>query len=51
MKIKELLCDRQSFVKSRTTLEDNAYVLMHYENGAVNQRRVYGWSQNQDRRL
>ncbi|MBU8786954.1 MULTISPECIES: Gfo/Idh/MocA family protein [Bacillus] len=35
MNIKELLCDRQSFVKSRAPLEDNAYVLMHYENGAV----------------
>ncbi|GIO18969.1 putative oxidoreductase YfiI [Oceanobacillus oncorhynchi subsp. incaldanensis] len=35
MKIKKLLCDRQSFVGSRYPLEDNAYVLMHYENGAV----------------
>ena len=35
MKIKKLLCDRQSFVGSRAPLEDNAYVLMHYENGAV----------------
>ncbi|MBV7321315.1 MULTISPECIES: Gfo/Idh/MocA family protein [Bacillus] len=35
MKIKELLCDRQSFVGSRAPLEDNAHVLMHYENGAV----------------
>lgn len=35
MKIKELLCDRQSFVKSRAPLEDNAHVIMHYENGAV----------------
>lgn len=35
MKIKELLCTRQSFVKSRAPLEDNAYVLMRYENGAV----------------
>ncbi|MCY8025972.1 Gfo/Idh/MocA family oxidoreductase [Bacillus sonorensis] len=35
IKIKELLCDRQSFVKNRAPLEDNAYVLMHYENGAV----------------
>ncbi|PKG21746.1 Gfo/Idh/MocA family protein [Niallia nealsonii] len=35
MKIKELLCDRQSFIKSRAPLEDNAHVLMHYENGAV----------------
>ena len=35
MKIKELLCDRQSFIPSRAPLEDNAYVLMRYENGAV----------------
>lgn len=35
LKIKQLLCDRQSFIKSRAPLEDNAYVLMHYNNGAV----------------
>jgi predicted dehydrogenase len=35
MKITKLLCDRQSFVGSRFPLEDNAHVLMHYENGAV----------------
>lgn len=35
MKIKELMCDRQSFIPSRAPLEDNAFVLMHYENGAV----------------
>lgn len=35
MKIKELMCDRQSFIKSRAPLEDNAHVIMHYENGAV----------------
>ena len=35
MKIAELLCDRQSFVRSRAPLEDNAYVLFHYANGAV----------------
>jgi len=35
MKIKKLLCDRQSIVGSRAPLEDNAFVLMHYENGAV----------------
>lgn len=35
MKIKNLLCDRQSFIPSRAPLEDNAMVLMHYENGAV----------------
>ncbi|MGV7213085.1 Gfo/Idh/MocA family protein [Bradyrhizobium sp. UFLA05-112] len=35
MKVTRLLCDRQSFVKSRAPLEDNAYVLFHYDNGAV----------------
>jgi predicted dehydrogenase len=35
MEIKELLCDRQSFISSRVPLEDNAYVLMRYKNGAV----------------
>ena len=35
MKIEKLLCDRQSFIKSRAPLEDNAYVLTHYDNGAV----------------
>lgn len=35
IKIKELLCDRQSFIKSRKPLEDNAYCLIHYDNGAV----------------
>lgn len=35
LKLKEVLCDRQSFVGSRFPLEDNAYVLMRYENGAV----------------
>lgn len=35
IRIKELLCDRQSFIKSRAPLEDNAYVLMRYDNGAV----------------
>lgn len=35
LKIKRLLCDRQSFIPSRAPLEDNAMVLMHYENGAV----------------
>jgi predicted dehydrogenase len=33
--IKQILCDRQSFIKSRAPLEDNAYCLMHYDNGAV----------------
>jgi predicted dehydrogenase len=35
LKLKQVLCDRQSFVKSRAPLEDNAYVMMHYENGVV----------------
>lgn len=34
MKIKRLLCARQSFVKSRAPLEDNAMVLMEYDSGA-----------------
>lgn len=34
LKIKRLLCARQSFVKSRTPLEDNAMTLMEYESGA-----------------
>ncbi len=33
-KIKRLMCARQSFVKSRAPLEDNAMTLMEYENGA-----------------
>jgi predicted dehydrogenase len=35
MKIERLLCDRHSIIKSRAPLEDNAYVLSHYDNGAV----------------
>lgn len=35
LKLKQVLCDRQSFIASRAPLEDNAYVLMRYENGAV----------------
>ena len=34
LKIKRLLCARQSFVKSRAPLEDNALTLMEYEGGA-----------------
>lgn len=34
-KIKSLMCTRQSFVKSRAPLEDNAFTLMQYENGAM----------------
>ena len=35
LKLKQVLCDRQSFIKSRAPLEDNAFVLMRYESGAV----------------
>ncbi|MGJ9385137.1 Gfo/Idh/MocA family protein [Salipaludibacillus sp. CF4.18] len=35
LNIKRLMCSRQSFVKSRAPLEDNAYTLMEYDNGAV----------------
>ena len=35
LELDELLCDRQSFVKSRAPLEDNAYMLLRYKNGAV----------------
>ncbi|KIH83242.1 Gfo/Idh/MocA family protein [Pseudomonas batumici] len=35
LKIIRLLCTRQSFVKSRAPLEDNAYTLMEYEGGAT----------------
>ena len=35
MKITKLMCTRQSFVKSRAPLEDNAYTIMEYQNGAV----------------
>lgn len=40
MKIKRLMCSRQSFVESRAPLEDNAMTIMEYENGAVG----YAWS-------
>lgn len=35
LKIKRLMCTRQSFVKSRAPLEDNAFTLMEYDSGAV----------------
>nr|WP_256557928.1 Gfo/Idh/MocA family oxidoreductase [Marinobacterium sedimentorum] len=35
LKISRLMCSRQSFVKSRAPLEDNAYVVMEYEGGAI----------------
>ncbi|MCE6952707.1 Gfo/Idh/MocA family oxidoreductase [Cereibacter sphaeroides] len=34
LKIRRLLCARQSFVASRAPLEDNAVTLMEYDNGA-----------------
>ena len=35
LRIKRLLCARQSFVRSRAPLEDNAVTLMDYDNGAI----------------
>ncbi|MGW9946056.1 putative dehydrogenase [Rhizobium leguminosarum] len=35
LKVRRLLCTRQSFVKSRAPLEDNAVTLMEYDNGAI----------------
>lgn len=35
LKIKRLMCTRQSFVRSRAPLEDNAFTLMEYDSGAV----------------
>ena len=35
LKVKRLLCARQSFVATRAPLEDNAFVMMEYDNGAV----------------
>ncbi len=35
LKIKELMCTRQSFVEARAPLEDNAHVMLHFEGGAV----------------
>ena len=35
LKIEKLMCARQSFVKSRAPLEDNAFVLIQNDNGAV----------------
>ena len=37
LRIKRLLCSRQSFVRSRAPLEDNAFTLMEYDSGAVGQ--------------
>ncbi len=35
LRLKRLLCARQSFVPTRAPLEDNAFVMMEYDNGAV----------------
>ncbi len=35
LEIDELLCIRQSFIKSRAPLEDNAHILLKYKTGAV----------------
>ena len=40
LRIKRLLCSRQSFVKSRAPLEDNAFTIMEYDSGAIG----YVWS-------
>lgn len=37
LRIRRLLCTRQSFVRSRAPLEDNAFTLMEYDNGTVGQ--------------
>lgn len=34
LRIERLLCDRKAFIPSRAPLEDNATVLIHYDNGA-----------------
>ena len=33
--VRDLLCQRQSFIASRAPLEDNAHVLLNYQNGAA----------------
>ena len=40
LRIRRLLCSRQSFVKSRAPLEDNAFTIMEYDSGAIG----YVWS-------
>jgi len=40
LKIKKLMCSRQSFVASRAPLEDNAFTIMEYDTGAIG----YVWS-------
>lgn len=34
LRVEKLLCDRTAFIPTRAPLEDNATVLMHYNNGA-----------------
>lgn len=40
LRIRRLMCKRESFVKSRAPLEDNAFTIMEYDTGAVG----YVWS-------
>lgn len=40
LEIERLMCSRQSFVKTRAPLEDNAFTIMQYKGGAVG----YVWS-------
>ncbi|MEX8519664.1 MAG: Gfo/Idh/MocA family protein [Leptothrix sp. (in: b-proteobacteria)] len=40
LQIERLMCSRQSFVKTRAPLEDNAFTIMQYKGGAVG----YLWS-------
>ncbi len=35
LEIEKLMCSRQSFIESRTPLEDNAFVMMNFKGGAV----------------
>jgi predicted dehydrogenase len=35
LEVEKLCCSRQSFIKSRSPLEDNAHVMMNFTNGAV----------------
>ncbi|MGF1867790.1 Gfo/Idh/MocA family oxidoreductase [Enterovibrio norvegicus] len=35
LKVKSLMCSRQSFIESRAPLEDNAHVVFNFEGGAV----------------
>jgi predicted dehydrogenase len=35
LEVDRLCCSRQSFIKSRTPMEDNAHVMMNFTNGAV----------------